>query len=129
MRLKILLPFQVFADHTDVIRIVAETRDGSFGILPHRLDCVAALVPGILIFQTASTDEVMVAVDAGMLVKTGSEVCISVRQAINGSDLGNLRAIVDDDYKTLDEGEQIARSVVAKLEIGFLSQFARLHHG
>ena len=129
MHLKILLPFQVFADHEDVLRIVAETRDGSFGILPHRVDCVAALVPGILIFQTASSDETLVAIDAGMLVKTGPEVRISVRQAINGTDLKHLRSIVEDDYKTLDESEQSARSVVAKLEIGFLSHFAHLHHG
>ncbi len=48
MHLKVLLPFQVFAENTGVSRIVAETREGSFGLLPHRLDCVAALVPGIL---------------------------------------------------------------------------------
>ena len=51
MHLKVLLPFQIFADKTDVSRIVAETREGSFGLLPHRLDCVAALVPGILILR------------------------------------------------------------------------------
>ena len=44
--LKVLLPFQVFAEKTGVSRIVAETREGSFGLLPHRLDCVAALAPG-----------------------------------------------------------------------------------
>ena len=53
MNLKVLLPFQVFAEKTDVSRIVAETHDGSFGLLPHRLDCVAALMPGILIYETA----------------------------------------------------------------------------
>ena len=37
---------QVFAERSGVSRIVAETRQGSFGLLPHRLDCVAALVPG-----------------------------------------------------------------------------------
>jgi len=47
MHLKVLLPFQIFAEKTDVSRIVAETREGSFGLLPHRLDCVAALAPGI----------------------------------------------------------------------------------
>ena len=52
MNLKILLPFQVFAEQTGVTRIVAETREGSFGLLPHRRDCIAALVPGILIYQT-----------------------------------------------------------------------------
>ena len=51
MNLKVLLPFQIFADKTGVSRIVAETHEGSFGLLPHRLDCVAALTPGILIYQ------------------------------------------------------------------------------
>ena len=129
MHLKILLPFEVFSEHGDVVRIVAETRDGSFGILPHRLDCVAALVPGILIFQTVSSDETLVAIDEGMLVKTGTDVCISVRRAIQGADLRQLRTIVEQDYKTLDESEQSVRSVVAKLETGFLSHFAQLHHG
>ena len=45
MHLKILLPFRVFAEHDGVSRIVAETADGFFGILPRRLDGVAALVP------------------------------------------------------------------------------------
>ena len=35
MNLKILL---LFADKTGVSRIVAETSEGSFGLLPHRLD-------------------------------------------------------------------------------------------
>ena len=52
MNLKILLPFQIFAEKKGVSRIVAETREGSFGLLPHRLDCVAALEPGILIYET-----------------------------------------------------------------------------
>jgi F0F1-type ATP synthase epsilon subunit len=32
MNLKVLLPFQVFAEKTGVSRIVAETREGSFGL-------------------------------------------------------------------------------------------------
>ena len=38
MNLKVLLPFQIFADKKNVTRIVAETPEGSFGLLPHRLD-------------------------------------------------------------------------------------------
>ena len=92
MHLKVLLPFQVFADTAGVSRIVAETDAGSFGLLPHRLDCVAALVPGILIYQTESGGEVLVAVDEGVLVKTGLDVLVSVRRAIGGTDLGQLHA-------------------------------------
>ena len=90
-RLKVLLPFQVFADKTGVSRIVAETCDGSFGLLPHRLDCVAALMPGILTYETTSEGEVFVAVDEGVLVKTGPDVLVSVRRAMGGTDLGQLR--------------------------------------
>ena len=128
MHLKVLLPFQVFAEKTDVTRIVAETREGSFGLLPHRLDCVAALVPGILIYQTVSGGEVLVAVDEGVLVKTGLDVLVSVRRAIGGMDLGQLHAAVEKEFLTLDEKEQSVRSAVAKLETGFLQRFAKFQH-
>ena len=52
MNLRILLPFGVFAEKSDVMRVVADTTDGSYGLLPHRLDCVAALVPGVLTYET-----------------------------------------------------------------------------
>ena len=81
MNLRILLPFGVFGEEAGVSRIVAEMRGGSFGLLPHRLDCVAALVPGILVYETASDGEMVVAVDEGVLVKTGPEVLVSVRRA------------------------------------------------
>src|SRR5271163_1461052 len=124
MNLKILLPFQIFAEKTGVSRVVAETREGSFGLLPHRLDCVAALVPGILIYQTESGAEVLVAVDEGVLVKTGSDVLVSVRRAIAGTDLGQLRESVEKEFLTLDENEQSVRLAVAKMETGFLRRFA-----
>jgi len=128
MTLKVLLPSQIFAEKTGVSRIVAETREGSFGLLPHRLDCVAALAPGILIYETEAEGEVFVAVDEGVLVKTGLNVLISVRQALAGTDLGQLRDSVKREFLTLDEREQSVRSVMAKLETGFLSRFARLQH-
>jgi len=128
VNLKVLLPFQIFAQKTGVTRIVAETRDGSFGILPQRLDCVAALVPGIFIYQTESDGEVSLAVDEGVLVKTGADVLVSVRRAIGGTDLGQLRAAVEKEFLTLDEQEKSVRAVVAKLETGFLRRFAAFQH-
>ena len=128
MNLKVLLPFQVFAEKTGVTRIVAETREGSFGLLPHRLDCVAALVPGILIYQPESGGEVLVAVDEGVLVKTGTDVLVSVRRAIGGTDLVQLHTAVEKEFLTLDENEQSVRTAVAKLETGFLQRFAKFQH-
>src|ERR1039458_5265831 len=128
MNLKILLPFQVFAEKAGVSRVVAESSEGSFGLLPHRLDCVAALVPGILIYETEENDEVYVAVDEGVLVKTGPDVLISVRNAISGNDLDQLRASVEKEFLTLDEREKDVRMVMAKLESGLLHRLAALQH-
>ena len=128
MNLKVLLPFQVFAEKTGVTRIVAETREGSFGLLPRRLDCVAALAPGILIYENESEGEVYVAVDEGVLVKTGLDVFVSVRNAIGGTDLGELRDSVEREFLNLDEREQNVRSVMAKMESGFIRRLAAFHH-
>lgn len=129
MNLKILLPFKVFAEKAEVLRIVAGTRDGtSFGLLPHRLDCVAALAPGILIYETVAEGEVYVAVDEGVLVKTGADVLVSVRNAIGGTDLRQLRQAVEEEFLNLDEQEQNVRSVLAKLETGFIHRLAAFHH-
>jgi F-type H+-transporting ATPase subunit epsilon len=128
MNLKVLLPFQVFAEKTGVTRIVAESREGSFGLLPHRLDCVAALAPGILTYETESDGEVFVAVDEGVLVKTGPDVLVSVRRAMGGTDLDQLREAVEREFLILDEHEQSIRSVLAKMEGDLIRRMARLHH-
>lgn len=128
MHLKVLLPFKIFAEKTDVLRVVAQTHEGSFGLLPHRLDCVAALAPGILTYETAAEGEVCMAVDEGVLVKSGAEVLVSVRNAIGGMDLDKLRAAVEREFLKLDEQEKSVRTVMAKLESGFIRRFAAFHH-
>lgn len=122
------MPFRVFAEQAGVTRIVVETHEGSFGILPRRLDCVAALVPGILVYETAAEDEVYVAVDEGILVKTGQEVLVSVRNAIGGSELDQLREAVEREFLSRDEQEQSVRLVLARMESGFIRRLARFHH-
>jgi F-type H+-transporting ATPase subunit epsilon len=128
MNLRILLPFQVFANKTGVSRIVAETRDGSFGLLPHRRDCIAALAPGILTYQTDGESEVYVAVDEGVLVKTGPDVLVSVRRALVGTDLSQLQDTVKKEFLAVDQQEQSTRMVMAKLETGFLQRVARFQN-
>jgi F-type H+-transporting ATPase subunit epsilon len=128
MNLKVLLPLQVFAEKAGVSRIVAETRAGSFGLLPQRLDCVAALSAGIVTYETNADGEVYVAVDEGVLVKTGPDVLVSVRRALGGTDLGQLRDAVEKEFLTVDEQEKSVRAVMAKLEAGFLRRLASFHH-
>jgi len=129
MNLKVLLPFEIHSDCQEVLRIVAEAREGSFGIFPHRLDFVAALCPGILVYETAALGETFLAVDEGVMVKTGLEVLVSVRRAMIGTDLVQLRDAVEKDFQTLDKQEEDTRNAMARLESGFLRRFARIHNG
>jgi len=128
MRLRVLLPYQVLLDQAGVSSMVAETRAGSLGLLPHRLDCVAALEAGILSYTTEAAGEVYVAVDEGILVKTGLDVMVSVRNAQSGADLGKLEAAVRGQFLNLDERERKVRTVLAKLESGFIRRFTGLKH-
>ena len=128
MNLKILLPFSIFAEKSGVSRIVAETPGGAFGLLPRRLDCVAALSPGLLVYETASDGEVCVAVDEGVLVKTGSDVLISVRRALGGVELGELHGAVEQEFLSLTADEESARSVLAKMENDLIRRMAAFDH-
>jgi F-type H+-transporting ATPase subunit epsilon len=133
MHLKVLLPFQVFADEPEVSRIVVDTPAGSFGFLPHRLDGTCALVPGILVFETPAHGEACIAVDEGVLVKAGNQVLISVRRAFRPDDpvagfaanLASLRAAITRSFLTEDAEAHTLRMAMATLESGLLRQLAR----
>ena len=128
MTLKVLLPFQVFSEKANVTRIVADTLAGSIGLLPNRLDCVAALTPGILVIETGDEGETYVAIDEGVLVKSGRSVLVSVRNAIDGAELGELREAVEREFLTLDEHEESVRAVLVRMESGFMRRLADFHH-
>jgi F-type H+-transporting ATPase subunit epsilon len=128
INLKVLLPSQLFVEQAGILHMVVETCDGAFGFLPHRLDCVAALIPGILSYETEAGGEVFIAVDEGVLVKTGFDVIVSVRRAVIGKELGSLHDLIRQEFLTLDEQEQSLRSTMAKLETGFLRRLAGVDH-
>jgi F-type H+-transporting ATPase subunit epsilon len=129
MNLKILLPYRVFAEVSGVSHIMVMTRTGAFGLLPHRLDCTAAIAPGIMAYRTGEPEEIYLAVDEGVLVKTGLQVVISVRNAIGGQDLGKLRGAVEHEFLNLDERERSARVFMAKAESDFIRRFLEVQHG
>lgn len=128
MQLKILLPYATFAEKSDVLRIVAETNQGSIGILPNRLDCSAVLTAGIFCYQCKNEAEVFIAVDQGVLVKTGFKVMVSVRRAVGQADLNKLNALVKQEFLVLDEQEQRMQATRAKLEAGFLRHLTDFRH-
>jgi F-type H+-transporting ATPase subunit epsilon len=120
----VLLPNRLFADKPDVLSIVAENHQGAFGLLPQRLDCATALVPGILTYVTKAEGTVYLAVDEGVLVKTGADVRVSVRHAVEGTNLADLHDAVKRQFLTLDKEQRQVKDAVAKLEGGLLRRFA-----
>jgi len=69
-----------------------------------------------------------VAVDEGVLIKTGLDVLVSVRNAIGGTDLAQLREAVEREFLSLSEREQNVRSVMAKMESGFIRRLVEFDH-
>jgi F-type H+-transporting ATPase subunit epsilon len=124
MQLKVLLPSVSLIAKDDVLSIVADTPSGAFGILPQRLDCAAALIPGILVYQTQGGAEGFIAVDEGLLVKVGNAVTVTVRRAVQGTDLATLHRLVAEQFLSLNQHEIAERTLKAKLETGFLKRFA-----
>lgn len=125
MRLRILLPTEVLVDAT-VIKVIAEAENGSFCLLPRHIDFVAALVPGLLIYSDADDNEGYAAVDSGVLVKCGRDVSVSTFNGVQGPDLGELQALIDERFVDLDEHERKARTALARLEAGTLRRFRDL---
>ncbi len=127
MNLKILLPFKIFMELSNIARVVVDTSNGSYGFLPQRLDCVAALVPSILTYENSNGKIFYVAIDEGVLIKTEKDIQVSVRNAIAGADLGKLHESIEKDFKNLDESERSVRIAVAKLESEFIQNIKKLH--
>lgn len=125
MRLRVMLPSRILLDQ-EVVKVVAEAQNGSFCLLPRHVDFVAALVPGLLNLVGPNGAEEFIAVDEGTLVKCGSEVSVSVRHAVRGGDLGELRRTVEEEFRLLNETEKAARSALARMEADFIRRLMEL---
>ena len=124
MKLKVLLPERVLVDEP-ADKVVAEAANGSFCLLPRHVDFTAALVPGILTYESRGAEH-FVATDEGILVKCGDEVLVSVRRAVAGANLGELERTVEKEFRTLDEHERLTRRASAKLEADLVRRFLEL---
>jgi len=125
MHLKILLPYRVFLDTGNVSSVVLETTEGFYGFLPHRLDCVSALVPGIFTYETEGNTHYL-AIDEGICIKAGLDVLLSVRNAIGGTDLGKLHESINKEFLNLDENEKNIKTAMVKLESGLINSVENL---
>lgn len=122
MRLRVRLPTRLVLDEP-VVRIVARSLHGSFGILPRHADIVAPLLPGLLVYESEQGDERYIGVAEGVLVKCAGDVSVSVRDAVAGQTEVEIREVVRSRFEQLDEKERRARAALARLEAGFIRRF------
>ena len=66
--------------------------------------------------------------DKGGLINMGDQVLVSVRRDLSGTDLGQLRDAVQNEFLSLDEQAKRVRTLMDKLESRFVSRFSRLGH-
>ena len=125
MLLKILLPAEVLMER-EVKKIFAEAENGSFCLMPNHIDFVATLAPGIFSYELAEGGQELLAMDVGTLVKKGSDVLVSTRNAVRAAELGKLKQVVVEQYDALDEREKLVRSAAAKLEASLIRRFVEL---
>lgn len=125
MNIQVAVPTRVLLD-TACIKIVAESENGSFCLLPRHVDYLATLVPSLIAYTTPGGEEMFVAVDEGLLIKQGANVYVSTRQAICGGDLGELREVVQDEFLMLDERQRACHAAIASLEANFVRRFLEL---
>jgi F-type H+-transporting ATPase subunit epsilon len=125
VRLRVLLPDQILID-VEVQKITAEAENGSFTLLPRHVDFAATLVPGILFYVKEDAQEEFLAVDEGVLIKSGSDVRVSVLSAVRGRELGELRGMINARAQNVSEHERKARDAINKLEVDLIRRFMEL---
>lgn len=125
MRFKILLPSEIYIDQ-EISKVTAEAENGSFCLLPRHIDFVATLIPGLLSIEDDKGLEVFMAVDEGILVKKGQDVSVSTRNVVTIPNLGQLREVIEEKFKVIDDREKVARTAAARLEADLVRRLMEL---
>lgn len=122
MRLSILLPTEVLLSQ-EVDKVIAEAMNGFFCLRPRHVDFVAALVPGILAYTAGAGPERYAAVDEGILVKTGTDVTVSVRNGFLGGQLGEIQKKVHQEFEQRSDREKKTRAAALRIEADLIRRF------
>jgi F-type H+-transporting ATPase subunit epsilon len=125
VKLLVTVPSGVLVD-AEARKVVAESQRGSFCLLPRHADVATLIVPGLLIYRTEADDEVIVAVDHGVLVKAGDSVRVACQRGTVAGDLGDAEATVRERFRVQSEREKRARSALLRLEADILRRLGEL---
>lgn len=125
MRVLLTAPTGVLAD-AEASKVIAESVEGSFCILPRHADLATLLVPGLLSYVGSDGREVFAALDQGVLVKAGDVVRIACQRGVIAGDLGDAEATVRERFRVQSEREKRARSTLLRLEADILRRLGEM---
>jgi len=123
LALKVRTPNGLLLD-ADVKRVIAEDLDGWFGIAPGRVDLVAALPPGLLIYRDEE-GEGFVALEGGLLDLRSGECRVMARNALLTRDLAQVAARVDELVQSREDRRRSAAGVLNELVREAMNRLAR----
>lgn len=124
MHLKVLTPGKTITKK-NVTKLIGESLEGSFGILPRHIDFVTKIVPCILFYESEA-EEGYFAVDEGIFVKQQDILRLSVKTAVEKKDLGELREAMEKEFEQSEEEEKRSGMEITKLELGIVKSFYNL---
>jgi F-type H+-transporting ATPase subunit epsilon len=122
MKLTILTPESIFLEKK-AKKVRGQASNGEFCLLPRHIDCVFTLEPGLFLYEDEKGAENWLALDRGVLVKTGDIVRVSVLDAVAGEKLGDLKETVLDRFNEQADREKKVMGALAKIEAGFIRRF------
>jgi F-type H+-transporting ATPase subunit epsilon len=125
VRLLLTVPSGVLVD-AEVDKVVAESSEGSFCLLPRHADGTTLLQPGLLSYLPRDGEETFAAVDHGVLVKAGDVVRAACQRAFVAGGLGQAEATVRERFRVQSEREKRARSALLRLEADILRRLGEL---
>lgn len=124
MRINVVTPSGILVD-TEAAAVLFEGEDGAHGILPHHVDFVDTVVPGILEIRGLAGEQRYFAVDEGIIVKQGALVQVAVRNAIDGGgEPSGLRQAVQEQFVETGERQERADRSLRRLEADFMRRIA-----
>ncbi|HZW98540.1 MAG TPA: hypothetical protein VFF10_00635 [Trueperaceae bacterium] len=115
MRLLLSVPTGVLVD-SRVTKVSAESDVGSFTMLPRHADGAVLLRPGLLSYVSEEGEEVFVAVDEGVLVKSDEDVRVACQRAVVAGGLESAVAALRDHLSYQNENERRAKTALLRLE-------------
>ncbi len=110
----------------EISKIKLDFLNGGHTFLPKHVDFASVLKPSIAIYTDETGNKKYIACHNGIAVKKGKSITLSVRQAVLGDTLDELKNTILHEFKKADEQRKELNTAMARLEIGMLRGFKKL---